>query len=559
MQRGSIVQENGEFAGKRIPIVNSLIIGRDIDCDLMISDKSASRKHIEIKKEEGVFRLKDMGSLNASLVNGVRVRECLLQNGDHIQIGDIILSFQIEEDKANTTMLFCEDLVPKIITKQSQGESKSKELLQAVYALMNTISSNYETCSLIDQILEMTMKAIHAKHGAIFFAQESTKEELCPCPVCNHIHMIEGGKLRHANPGEIKISNTVAKQVLNKGESILYLHDREEQELNNAQSIIFLQLRSIICVPLRGKYRILGILYMDSDRPSNLYTHEDMLLSAAVGNSAGLALENAQMHQQILEKKRMDQEIEHAGIIQEGFLFREWPEKDKHFEVYGETRPAKIIGGDFYDFIRQDENHIGILIGDVSGKGMPAALFMAQLLASFRIHARQSLSPDVILRLLNEEMVKRSQRGMFCTVCYFILDLQNGNITCANAGHHPAILSHKTGSELFAQASGPPIGILPEIEWKISEAKLSSGDAILMITDGICEARAFQKSSETSNLFQEYGIESVRQKAQDMYSEPPRKLIEELNRNVQKHCFPMLPHDDCTSIAVKYLGCRHAC
>lgn len=109
-----------------------------------------------------------------------------------------------------------------------------------------------------------------------------------------------------------------------------------------------------------------------------------MLLSTAVGNSAGLALENARMHVQIVEKNRTDSEIQHAWQIQQGFLINEWPEDDARFKVYGDTRPAKTVGGDFYDFVQPDDAHVGLLIGDVSGKGVPAALTMAQLLTEFR-------------------------------------------------------------------------------------------------------------------------------------------------------------------------------
>ena len=134
------------------------------------------------------------------------------------------------------------------------------------------------------------------------------------------------------------------------------------------------------CVPIRTQDSISGILYIDTNIVDHAYTQDDLLLAAAAGNSAGLALQNAQNHQALLQKQRIEQDVEAAWNIQEGFLVSDWSTDDSRFEVYGRTRPARIVGGDFYDFVRIDKDRVGLLIGDVSGKGMPAALTMACLL-----------------------------------------------------------------------------------------------------------------------------------------------------------------------------------
>ena len=211
--------------------------------------------------------------------------------------------------------------------------------MRAVYAVMNEIASDYEPCSLVDRVLETTMRAIDAQRGAIYFAGDAG-DELLPCPVCGHVHLIRDGQLRRAASGEITISKTVAHRVLAGGETVLFQDSDGDGELSTAESIMSLHLRSIICVPLRGKFGVRGILYVDTDRPGHQYTREDMLLTTAVGNSAGLALENVTMHRQILEKQRIEQEIALAWTIQEGFLVKEWPKDDARFEVYGQTLPA---------------------------------------------------------------------------------------------------------------------------------------------------------------------------------------------------------------------------
>jgi phosphoserine phosphatase RsbU/P len=246
----------------------------------------------------------------------------------------------------------------------------------------------------------------------------------------------------------------------------------------------------------------------------------------------------------------MDQEIEYAWTIQEGFLVREWPRDDPRFEVFGETRPAKTVGGDFYDFVRPDETTVGILIGDVSGKGVPAALTMAQILAEFRLRALERQSPAEVLQRLNSTFVTRSQRGIFCTLAYFRLDLATGVLTGANAGHHGALRIGPHGADLFAEASGLPIGILEKGTWADVETVLQPGETVLLYTDGIVEARG---SADGAPGLREYG----NQKLVDLvagYLGPPQEVLHRVMDDVHAFCRPTMPHDDCTMIALRFLN-----
>ena len=256
---------------------------------------------------------------------------------------------------------------------------------------------------------------------------------------------------------------TGAKELLRDGENVLYQGGRADESMDPSASIAALKLTSILCVPIRTQDEILGILYMDSDVADHGYTEDDLLLAAAVGNSAGLALKNAQNHQDLLEKQRMEQDIEAAGTIQAGFLVSDWPHDDPRFEVFGTTRPARVVGGDFYDFARLDEHRLGMLIGDVSGKGVPAALTMAQLLAEFRLSAPGVSSPAELLAKLNEGLVSRSRRGMFCTTAVLAIDLRDGRILGANAGHHPMLVVSEDRIASVLEPSGPPIGVVAGI------------------------------------------------------------------------------------------------
>jgi hypothetical protein len=242
--------------------------------------------------------------------------------------------------------------------------SSSKDLLEAAYTLMNALASNFNPCDLVDRILETTTTAIRAHRGAVLFAGPGGQLE--PCGVCGHVHTVHHGSPEPARVAEINISESVAHRVLRDGENVLYQGGWADGSVDPSASIAALNLTSILCVPIRTQNEVLGILYMDTDVADHAYTDDDLLLAAAAGNSAGLALENARNHQMLLEKQRMEQDIEAAWTIQAGFLVSDWPTDDPRFEVYGTTVPAKVVGGDFYDFARLDENRLGMLIGDVS-------------------------------------------------------------------------------------------------------------------------------------------------------------------------------------------------
>jgi len=556
VRQGYIVCEQD---GRRVPVRGVLLVGRTRDCGFSIDDGAASRKHLEIIPGKDGFTWRDLGSTNGTLLNGAPMLTGELRHGDRLQIGETVLRFE-EEESADSGAGEGDSRVSKetVFYAQSEPEAhapagKPAELLEAVYAVVNEIATNFDPCRLTDRILETTMNAIRAQRGAIFLARAG--QELGPCPSCGQVHLIREGVLRPAEHDEICISRTVAQRVLERGESVLYQDTAPDAELSASESIMSLHLRSIVCVPLRAKHGILGILYIDSDSETKMYTEDDLLLAAAVGNSAGLAIENAQMHQEILEKQRIEQEIAAAWTIQEGFLVKEWPDTDRRFQVYGRTFPAKTVGGDFYDFVQPEPDVIGLFIGDVSGKGVPAALTMAQLLAAFRLHARSLASPAAVLRELNEDLARRSQRGMFCTLCYLRLDLRSGALVCANAGH-PAALRIRAGeAACFGEASGPPAGILEDAVWEDATAMIAPGDTVLLYTDGIIEARnPVTQHGPDAPLWKEFELSRLQETAAGLADQTPQALVEAANAAVQQFCAPGTPHDDCTMIAVRYLG-----
>ncbi len=539
-----------------MPVGGSMTIGRGAHCSLVIRDSAASRQHLEIRSAGNGWECRDLGSRNGTLVNGARISSCELDDGDTIKIGETVLVFEIGEESAvgvPAKTVFLQTVIdPEGQEQKLASSSLSQDFLEAAYTLMNAMAANFNPCELVDTILRTTTSAIRAHRGAVLFV--GSDGELLPCPICRKVHTIQDGEARSATVDEIEISETVARRVLRDGENVLFQSGWCSSTLDPSASMAALNLTSILCVPIRTKESISGILYIDTDIADHTYTQEDLLLAAAAGNSAGLALQNAHNHQALLQKQKIEQDVEAAWRIQEGFLVSDWSTSDPRFDIYGRTRPSRIVGGDFYDFVRIDDDRVGMLIGDVSGKGMPAALTMAQILAEFRLCAPGSTSPAEVLRQLNERLVVRSQRGLFCTIAAVAINLVNGNILGANAGHHPLVVVSQNRSASLLGASGPPIGILSDASWKDERATVAPGDTMVFYTDGIVEARPGAASGSSHGELDEYGVERLSQVAQPAVADGPQRLIEAVIQDVDSFCSPLAPHDDCTLIALRYNG-----
>jgi serine phosphatase RsbU (regulator of sigma subunit)/pSer/pThr/pTyr-binding forkhead associated (FHA) protein len=555
VQDGFLVADDGGQT-RRVPVGSAVTVGRAGHCSLIIRDSAASRQHLEVVREGDAFICRDLGSRNGTLVNDQPVDCSELRHGDRIRVGETVLRFELGEDGESAvperTVLLQTVLDPNGQVQELPKAKSSKDFLDAAYSLMNSMASTFDPCLLVDTILHTTMKAIRAQRGAVLFA--GPDEELLPCESCGRVHTIRDGRPQTARVEDIDISETVAKRVLRYGENVLFSSALSDARIEPTHSMAALNLTSILCVPIRTQNRISGILYIDSNLADHEYTQEDALLAAAAGNSAGLALENSRNHRALLDKQRMEQDIEAAWTIQEGFLVNAWQSDDRRFEVYGTTRPARIVGGDFYDFVRIDEDRVGMLIGDVSGKGVPAALTMAQLLAEFRLCTPGAGSPSEVLARLNERLAARSRRGLFCTVAAVAINLETGHALGASAGHNPSIrVSGDATTTRILEASGPPIGVLETATWSDEEFFVHPGDMLLLYTDGIVEAKAGVTVGGEGPPA-EYGVGNLLEIVRVHSTDGPQTLVQAVIEDVDRFCSPAAAHDDCTLIALRYCG-----
>ena len=282
---------------------------------------------------------------------------------------------------------------------------------------------------------------------------------------------------------------------------------KDERFFGQVDQMTGFRTRSILAAPLEVKGKIIGVAEVINRRDGRPFDENDQALFSAFCRNVALAIENARMHKAMLERERLEQQLEAAKVIQESFLPRHLPVCPLHrYEVAAYYEPARAIGGDLYDFVRLDDDRLGIVFGDVSGKGVPAALFMARLISDLHFHAKSGVSPDVTVKRVNQQLVERSQRGMFVTLVYAVLNAATGEFTFANAGHLPLLrVRGETGEvETIAEPVGIPLGVRADADYELGKLQLDHGDFVVFLTDGVTEARDPERRLFTlPNLIQE--------------------------------------------------------
>jgi sigma-B regulation protein RsbU (phosphoserine phosphatase) len=243
--------------------------------------------------------------------------------------------------------------------------------------------------------------------------------------------------------------------------------------------------RSILCAPMRFSDRVIGAVELINKRTGDgRFVESDAHLLQVLASSAGLAIANARLAAAQLENERVRRELELAAEIQRGLLPAPRPAP---FPIFGVNVPARTVSGDFFDILPISQGRIAFCLGDVSGKGMNAALLMAKTASLYRCLARDAGSPAVLLARLNDEVCETATRGMFVTMAAGIYDGRHGTVRIANAGHEPPLFHARDGSFESFPAEAPPLGIVPNIAFGETELDLAGG-SLYLCSDGLTEA-----------------------------------------------------------------------
>ena len=474
-----LVVVSGALAGKTFELKGAeSVIGRQADADIRLEGSKVSRRHARIFTDGDGFHVEDLGSSNGTYLNGRKLHGCTALNGmDEIGIG----SYRLRYEGADRT--------PQItIRAQTAANTANAELyqgnaarrLEVILRLSTDLGRSLDVTQLLNQVLDHLFVLFpQAERGLVIFLEDGRP-------------FIRAQKHR-AGPGETSgFSASIVRRVASEGVGIFAEDLQADSRFAGMQSIVSLGLRSFICVPLQTKGgKAMGVLQLERMGRGHEFTAEDLNLLTAIGLQVSVALENAQLHQELIARQRIENEVALAREIQLSYLPSEAPDlPQKGFELHAELAPALEISGDFYDYFRIGENRLAIAIADVCGKGIPAALFMSMVRALLRNLAERENDPAIILRDLNNAVAQQNPKCQFVTISLCVFDPGSKTLEIASAGHPPPLIRRKDASVETANIQqGPLLGFESRPHgYPKSRFQLGDGDLLLLYTDGVTEA-----------------------------------------------------------------------
>lgn len=303
-------------------------------------------------------------------------------------------------------------------------------------------------------------------------------------------------------------------------------------------------IASAMVIPLNVGRRTVAVLSVARIGTADPFTLRELRALEIIATQAAVAVHNAQAHRELLAQQKWEQELQTARVVQQHLLAREFPVV-KDLVVQATNIPAHHIGGDFYDVFRLSDTQMGVVVGDVSGKGIPGALLMIQCMNDVRRAVQVGRTPADILSYVNDRVATHSTRGMFVTLMYAVVDTERGVVEYANAGHLPALHVHgDTGAaEFIGRAEEAPLGPLPGVRYDSRSLPFAAGDSLLLFTDGVVEAK--------NPAGEEFGFERLRG-LYDSAGPASDSLLGPVLTSVQAFADSQPQHDDLTLLGVRF-------
>lgn len=551
-----IYPKKGDFI--RFPLKKEKIsLGRSADNDIYVPDPFCSGRHAYIYPAESGYVVRDNSSKNGTFLNGEKIQaETPLHKGDEILIGSTRIFFDKEistnvevmdapSSSANVnTIVHLKDILKKTdidtTIKVSTATPFDLEKIKSdhkAYSILSKVSQALILHKPLNELLEHIMDLISENlpmDRGILMIKEGNPPQLIPKVVRINSERLMSQK--------IQVSQSIVNMAMDRHSSILTSDAQVDTRFKAMDSIIKSNVHSAMCIPLWNNKEIIGIIY--SDRILNLdrFTDEDLRLLTLLSNLAAVKIENAKLIEKAIEKEKMEKELALAAQIQKDFLPKKNPSCD-NFEIAGSNVPCYQVGGDYYDFIDVDPCRLGIVVADVSGKGVSASLLMASLRAALHSELHPLYKLEEMASKLNGFVHRSSSPSCFITFFFCELNRESGEMRFVNAGHNPPLVLKKNGKIERLESSGLCLGMFPSSAYEVNKLTLKPGDMSLLFTDGITEGR-----NKKNEEFTEERLINLVNKHSKLAAQ---KLLDKIREEVRKFTSGTDQMDDMTLVVVK--------
>lgn len=531
--RLTVIQPDSAPTQLSLP-VQTITLGRASDCTVPIRDRFLSRRHAEISYDAGQWLVRDCGSVNGTLLNGIRVSSvAALHPGDRILLGDSEVLF--EEPSSQPAP----QLVPidsdsharsMVIPMREAIDERGRERLGVLASLAVEFIEDRPMTALFDFILARVMELMRPSRVALALLGPDgrTFTDL-------RLRQWGGGE-----EGDLAISRTLLAEVIEERNVVSFVDTGGDEKLVRAASIIGQRIRSAVCAPMIIGDSVIGVLYLDYLLNHGTVTPEDLRLVAQVARFAAAKLETTRLREEALAKARIDEELRTAYTIQSRLLPASLPDVGM-YRFAGGNKPCRTVSGDYYDVLVRPDGRVYFVIADVSGKGITAALVMSSLATAFNIFARNDPAPADLVRELNLTLTPRTSPSKFATLVAGVLDPESGIIDFANAGHVAPLLLRNGGVELLT-ATDLVVGLFESATYRNQTVRLERGDALVLFTDGVTEAENERE--------EQLGLDAVAALVAGYHGHAVDELLSAIDRQVQSFIGASAPNDDVTMLAI---------
>ncbi len=459
-----------------------------------------------------------------------------------IQLAEDLFGWIIGSDKG----IFVASLLSYLLGKELEKKQLAHETLDKykeitlLYDMSEKITAKLNREEVVQLILEEVKKLIKGDNVSIML-QEKGSETL---------KVTASKKQGKLDDIKFKPGEGIAGNVFQSGKAEIINDVLSDSRFIKGKY----KISSMMCAPLKTKSEVFGIINLSSQEPIS-YTARDLRLFTTLTSQAAIALKNVQYIQFLKEvtaiRQRVESELKIAHNIQMSLLPQKFP-RDSKFEVHAMIEPALEVGGDFYDFIKIDQDTLWFAIGDVSGKGIPAALFMAVTKTLLKATIHKNRSPHEILTIINKELSQENESCMFVTIFCGFLNTSTGEINYANGGHTTPLII-RSGQEVASlkMDRGGFVGVLDFVTFGTGKVVLCPGDSLLMYTDGVIEAE-----NDKRELYSKQRLLTELNDIQDLsvHHFNAQKLTAGIMRLIETFSQGVLQSDDITMLALKYKG-----
>ncbi len=531
-------------------------LGRSADNDIPLPDPFCSSNHAIVLVNEDRYFIHDNESKNGVFLNGKKIeRDIELKKGDEILLGSTRIVFDLKIDtkvevtdepssSANiNTIMRLKDVLRKpdlSTTIRADAKSLDIEAIKTDYREASVISEVTKALilhkpldELLEHIMDLLCERIPMDRGVMMLHDKKTGElELKVVRIINKQLMNQ----------KIQVSQSIISTSMDQHSSILISDVQSDTRFKAQDSILKLNIQSAMCVPLWNNKEIIGIIYCDRISMQEQFTNEDLRLLTLLSNVAAVKIENAMLFEKALRQEKTEKELALARDIQRGLLPQKNPES-QYFEIVGTNIPCQQVGGDFYDFLEIDDARIGIVIADVSGKGVGSALLMASLSAAVQTEVHPGYNLEDMSVRLNNLVHRNTSSNAFISFFYCELNQKTGEMKYINSGHNPPLIIDRKKKIQHLGSCGLCLGMFPSQIYKSEKITLASGDIALLYTDGLTESRNPQGEEVT-----EEGLIKLLKKHHKLDAE---KLMRTIFEELESFTGGADPMDDMTLVVLK--------